>query len=61
MDPEMASLGCVQQTLVTSDALRCLIEGKSGRLDARNQHWMEEALNAGERAMAERGLLSDQK
>jgi hypothetical protein len=61
---ETFSPGDVQQTPVTSEtfaALRCLIEGESCHLDQRHQHWMAKALNAGEWAMAECGLLSDEK
>jgi hypothetical protein len=54
----------VQQTPVTSKAFAafgCLIEGETHNLNERHQHIIEKALNAGERAMAESGLLSEEK
>lgn len=58
------SPAATQQTPVTSEAfaaLRCMIEGDSRHLDKSHQHIMEKALNVGERAMAECGLLSEER
>jgi DDE superfamily endonuclease len=63
-DSETLTPGAMQQTPVTTEsfaALRCLIEGESSHLDRQHQHRMKKALNAGERAMAECGLLSEER
>ena len=64
ISPNPDTTSPVQQTPVTSEAfaaLRCMIECETRHLDRGHQHIMEKALNAGERAMAECGLLSEEK